>query len=277
MKRYGFLTLIFLAMVMAILIASREPAPAAASGSNAVDLAPEAQGVSPAQVSSSPERLEAAVVSPTANPTSTPGDVIPVSGAAQAPAKLEGEVTADVLNVRVGPGLNHRIMRQLVAGQRVTLIGRSTSGDWLAVRLADGKEGWVYGSYLRHSVDLAALPVREAYGGPLTSAPEAQPTARPSGRYTLNVAIGYNQAEVTMAGFAAERNVTLRLVAPGEGLAMTVATTTTDAQGKANVIFDMPATWPDGSAVTQRQMELQVLGADGKLMGKARIAYQASW
>jgi hypothetical protein len=76
-----------------------------------------------------------------------------------------------------------------------------------------------------------------------------------------------------MGGFAPERDVTLRLTVPAEGLAMTVAATTTDAQGRANLTFDMPTYWPDGSGLTQNQMELQVLDSDGKLLGKAKISY----
>ncbi len=78
-----------------------------------------------------------------------------------------------------------------------------------------------------------------------------------------------------MARFATEQDVTLRLVVPGENLAMTVASATTDSQGSANLTFDMPTSWPDGSAVTQSQMQLQVLGPDGKLLGKATIYYQS--
>jgi uncharacterized protein YgiM (DUF1202 family) len=165
-------------------------------------------------------------------------------------------------------------MAKLAAGQKVRLEGRSQTSEWVAVRLADGNEGWVYSSYLQSSADLSSLPMVEAYGGPVTSNPDATPTSKPSGRYTLNISIEYNQAEVRMAGFAAGRDVTLRLTAPGEDLGMTVATTTTDDQGNANLTFDMPTSWPDGSAVTQSAMVLQVLGADGKILGKAKITYQ---
>lgn len=278
MKRYALLTLIFLAMVLAILFSSYKPAPAMSAVAT-----PAAGVVTAAEVASAPQldaSLPVAVqANPTTRPTSIPEQVIPVTGSAQTPsqAATEAVVTADVLNMRVGPGMNHRIMRQLIVGQNVSLLGRSVNSGWIAIRLADGSEGWVYGSYLRHNTDLASLPVREAYGGPLPSSPQAQPASKPSGRYTLNVSIGYNQAQVTMAGFAAEREVTLRLVAPGQGLAMTVASTTTDAQGSASLTFDMPTNWPDGSAVTQSQLELQVLGLDGKVMGKAKIAYQSPW
>lgn len=275
MKRYALLTLIFLAMVLAILFSSYKPAPAMSAVAT-----PAAGVVSVAEVASAPQQDASLPVAVQTNPTtSIPEQVIPVTGSAQTPsqAATEAVVTADVLNMRVGPGMNHRIMRQLIVGQTVSLLGRSVNSEWIAIRLADGSEGWVYGSYLRHNTDLASLPVREAYGGPLPSSPQAQPASKPSGRYTLNVSIGYNQAQVTMAGFAAERDVTLRLVAPGQGLTMTVASTTTDAQGSASLTFDMPTNWPDGSAVTQSQLELQVLGLDGKVLGKAKIAYQSPW
>jgi hypothetical protein len=78
-----------------------------------------------------------------------------------------------------------------------------------------------------------------------------------------------------MSGFAAERDMTLRLVVPGESLAMTVASTRTDAAGSAYLTFAVPTTWPDGSAVTQSALELHVLGPDGTLQGKANIYYQS--
>jgi uncharacterized protein YgiM (DUF1202 family) len=188
---------------------------------------------------------------------------------------VDAEVTADSLNVRVGPGMNHRIMGKLTAGQMVRLEGRSQTSEWVVVRLADGNAGWVNSSYVRPSSDLASLPMLEAYGGPVTADPAAQPNAKPARRYTLNISINYNQAEVNMGGFPAESNVDLRLTVPGEDLAMTVASTKTDAQGSANLTFDMPTSWPDGSAITQNQMELRVIGADGKTLGRAKITYQS--
>lgn len=270
MKRYAFLSLTFLAMVVAILLSSCGPAPVITSVATVV------QAASTTQVAPLPEKPVAEQPKPIASPTSVPAQVIPVTAPTQSPATMiNASVTADVLNVRVGPGMNHRIMGKLAAGQIVNVEGRSQTNEWVAVRLADGREGWVYSSYLRLSADLALLPVMEAYGGPVTSTPVAQPASRPSGRYTLNVSISYNQVEVIMHGFAAEHDVTLRLAVPGEGLAMNVAATKTDAQGSANLTFDMPASWPDGSAVTQSQMELQVLSSDGNLIGKAKIYYQS--
>lgn len=265
MMRYAYISLIFFVMVMAILLSSCAPTPvipAAATATPAPTLPTVPQ----------PEKTVVEQAAPTAIPTSAPIQVIPVTAPTQAPAAMIAEVTAGGLNVRVGPGMNHHIMGKLAAGDQVVVEGRSLNGEWVAVRLADGREGWVYSSFLRSNVNLAALPVMEAYGGPVTTQPESKPTAKPSGRYTLNVLISANQAEVEMAGFAAERDITLRLSAPDENLAMTVATATTDAQGRANLTFDMPGSWPDGSSVTQTQMELQVLGSDGKLLGRAKLS-----
>ncbi len=275
MKRYVFLTLIFLAMVVAIQLSSCEAASVSTPAATAVRATSTMQ---PAARSENPIVEQA---KPTAAATRLPAQVIPVTAPTQAPTTIDAEVTADVLNVRVGPGLNHRIMAKLAAGQTVRVEGRSQTGEWLAVRLADGSEGWVYSSYLRTSADLSSLPVMEAYGGPVTSDPgvseanASAPTSKPGKRYTLNISISDNLAEVSMVGFAAERDVTLRLAVPGDNLAITVAATTTDAQGSANLTFAMPSSWPDGSAVTQSQMELHVLGSDGTLFGKAKITYQS--
>lgn len=271
MKRYVFLTMIFLAMVVAILLASCQPAPA-------ITPAPVVTQESPATLPAPlPETPVVEQPEPTATATSAPAQVIPVSVPVESTAKGDAVVTADVLNMRIGPGMNHRIIGKLTAGQIVRLEGRSHTGEWVVVLLPDGKEGWVYSSYLRHSTDLTSLPVLEAYGGPLPANVEPQPTSKPGKRYRLNVSIAYNQAEVVMAGFAAERDVTLRLAANGGDLAMAVAATTTDAQGGASLTFAMPTSWPDGSLITQSEMELQVLDSDGTLLGKAKIKYQSGW
>lgn len=274
MKRYAFLTLIFFAMVVAIQLASctpekaASPVPTVEQAASTTQAAPLPNKPTVLQPTAEPQK-------PTVAPTSAPTLLIPVTAPEKTQAALYAEVSADSLNVRVGPGLNHRIMAKLAAGQKVYPEGRSVTSEWIAVRLADGSEGWVYSSYLSPSGDLAALPVMEAYGGPVTTDPQTTPTAKPAARrYTLNISIGYSQAEVSMAGFAADSDISLILAAPGEDLSMTVAITRTDAQGSSNLTFDMPTHWPDGSAITQNALELRALGPDGKMAGKAKIIYQ---
>jgi uncharacterized protein YgiM (DUF1202 family) len=60
--------------------------------------------------------------------------------------RVPGEVALDSLNLRAGPGFGSKILRQLEAGQDVTVLGCSVNRYWLQVRLADGMGGWVYAS-----------------------------------------------------------------------------------------------------------------------------------
>jgi SH3 domain protein len=50
------------------------------------------------------------------------------------------------ITFRTGPGNDRKIMSLLSSGQRVEAI--HSSGDWVQVRLPDGKEGWVLNQYL---------------------------------------------------------------------------------------------------------------------------------
>lgn len=56
-------------------------------------------------------------------------------------ADREGQVTADRLNVRGGPGTANAVVSSAERGEIVVILGES--GEWLNVRLADGSEGWV--------------------------------------------------------------------------------------------------------------------------------------
>ncbi len=184
------------------------------------------------------------------------------------------------LNLRYGPGLNYRVSRVLNQGETVRLEGRSQDGDWIVARLPDGSAGWVFGAYLQTKANLAALPMLEASGGPVSTAgqpqPQASTTAAPKPRgYSLNMSIVDNQADVSLARFPANSEVTIRLGVRGEGPVMTVATAKTDENGSASVTFDMPDRWPDGSPITQSELRLTASTADGSFSGGANITYSA--
>lgn len=53
---------------------------------------------------------------------------------------------AGYLNMRVGPGTEHTVIRRIYPGDRLLPLRRD--GDWVAVRHATGTEGWVHGDYL---------------------------------------------------------------------------------------------------------------------------------
>lgn len=56
-------------------------------------------------------------------------------------AAEEGVVTGNVVNVRSGPGLNYQVVTKTEAGQGLSVVNKS--GEWLQVRLYNGKEGWI--------------------------------------------------------------------------------------------------------------------------------------
>lgn len=141
------------------------------------------------------------------------------------------------------------------------------------MKLEDGREGWVFGAFLRSQVDFAGLPVREAYGGPQPV--EQQPATDPElpGKYTLYMTITDGQAAVSLDKFPVDTDIVLRLSVRGEGLVMTVATSRTDAEGKAFVTFEMPRVWADGSLITQNELRLTVTTVDGSQSRSASITY----
>jgi uncharacterized protein YgiM (DUF1202 family) len=59
-----------------------------------------------------------------------------------------GMVNVQGLNLRLGPGANHKILRQLAEGTQVEIQGRSENLEWLLVRLPSGTQGWVFAEYV---------------------------------------------------------------------------------------------------------------------------------
>lgn len=85
----------------------------------------------------------------------TPGFVQPVPSGGSA-----GIVAANVLNVRLGPGVHFRSFTRLTQGTGVNLAGRNAAGNWLLVQLADGRTGWVNAAFISTSFPISSLPVR---------------------------------------------------------------------------------------------------------------------
>ncbi len=184
-------------------------------------------------------------------------------------------VNTDGLNLRVGPGLNYRIRSVLQTGQQVEVLGRSNSGDWIEVHLADGRGGWVYRSYLNASHDLAGLPVKEAVGGPVGSQTEATAAPAAPSRYSLSMTIENNQALVRLSKFASDKDVTVSLSAGGKR--MTVAGGKTGSDGAASFSFEMPRYWPDGSRLDESSLLLTVKAVDDSASRSASITYYSGW
>lgn len=52
-------------------------------------------------------------------------------------------VTTAMLNVRTGPSTAYQVITAVPRGTRLTVLGRNEANTWIAVRLEDGREGWV--------------------------------------------------------------------------------------------------------------------------------------
>jgi hypothetical protein len=118
-----------------------------------------------------PTETRAPSPTPTRAPTSTPTPLPPTL-----------RVTADLLNVRETPSTDAQILARLNAGDTLPVVGRNIAGDWLQVRLKDGRLGWVAVQWVESSVPPTALPIGEtAARSPtpvrLTPAPSATPTS----------------------------------------------------------------------------------------------------
>jgi uncharacterized protein YraI len=70
-----------------------------------------------------------------------------------------GVVNSGALNVRSGPGTNYRTIAVVSGGTNVLLIGRSSGGSWLKIKIPTGTVGWVNGYYIDTSYPTQNLPV----------------------------------------------------------------------------------------------------------------------
>jgi uncharacterized protein YraI len=75
------------------------------------------------------------------------------------PKEPSGAVNTGALNVRIGPGTNYRAIAVVNGGTNVLLLGRSSGGSWLKVKLPTGTVGWVKGYYINTSYPTQNLPV----------------------------------------------------------------------------------------------------------------------
>ncbi|MCS7220336.1 MAG: SH3 domain-containing protein [Anaerolineae bacterium] len=93
---------------------------------------------------------------------------------------LSARVTADILNVRAGPGTNYAILGKLRGGDQVQITGRNEAGTWLQVvySATASKPGWISAVYAEVSGDLTKAPVATTTAQPL--APTATPQRRSS-------------------------------------------------------------------------------------------------
>jgi uncharacterized protein YraI len=210
-------------------------------------------------------------------PAATGGQKTPVQPAATqepavptpTPADDSAVVSASNLNLRMGPGYGYGIIRQLPEGQRVKVLGRSVNGEWIEVMIDEQTGGWVYGRYLDASFDLATLAIKEAYGGPYSQS--GQPAS--ASTYSLYMSINGRQATINLGRFPASTQIEAFLGQPNGSGNLLVASGQTNANGAAQLDFNVPETWQDGSPLSEQELLLVVRSVDGSFSQSAIIQY----
>lgn len=94
-------------------------------------------------------------------------------GASQTVSPTTATVTASRLNVRSGPSTTTRVIGQVKAGDKLTLVRRNSDGSW--VQAQSPLQGWVSARYINPSGTLSALPEVSGTAKPEASLP--RPTA----------------------------------------------------------------------------------------------------
>lgn len=109
--------------------------------------------------------------------------IVGIEAVGDRPVSIQGQVVATT-NVRSGPGDNFDLLQTLDAGQTVTIIGKTSDGNWLLIDL--NGEKWVKRNAINELDSLALVPVRDPTPVPQPTATStvpptaAQPSVSPS-------------------------------------------------------------------------------------------------
>lgn len=96
-------------------------------------------------------------------------------------------VLTSVLNLRAGPGANFDVIRQLVGGDVMDVIGRNAGNSWVEVVLPDGTQGWVSTRYVATSLPVTSYLQTSPTG--ITTPPYQQPV--PTGNEMVGFVTAY--------------------------------------------------------------------------------------
>ncbi|GIW50065.1 MAG: hypothetical protein KatS3mg080_0676 [Anoxybacillus sp.] len=64
-----------------------------------------------------------------------------------ASAAMNVRIVVDRLNVRTGPGLTFTVQEKVAKGKQYPVVQKR--GEWLQIRLASNRTGWVHGQYVQ--------------------------------------------------------------------------------------------------------------------------------
>ncbi len=100
--------------------------------------------------------------------------------------QLTAVVTAQGLNVRAGPGIEHERIGVVEGGTALVLSGRNSAGTWVWGHPAEeGPEGWLSAAYMKIDGDVMALPVVSTTPERQTEATSTRPAVTPTPTGTI--------------------------------------------------------------------------------------------
>jgi hypothetical protein len=118
--------------------------------------------------------------------------------------------------------------------------------------------------------------VQPTQADPTSSPPTDPPAPNARPAITLDPASGgaNTQVNAQVSGFPADAHLVIRLGVPGAGAGPQVyAETVTGADGSGTVAFAMPATWPDGRAISEPDVMVLALTDDGAFRALAQFSF----
>ena len=105
--------------------------------------------------------MTATVAAPTAAAFPSLPAMTPTSSASPTPfTPFTVKPGVDNLNVRMNPGYLFDALMVVQQADTLTVQGKAPGGEWIAVKTADGVEGWVFAELLKSDVNLEQVPVR---------------------------------------------------------------------------------------------------------------------
>lgn len=84
-------------------------------------------------------------------------EALPSASVTGQPA-IAGEVNAELLLMREGPSKLYRTLKGYPDGTELTILGKTSSGEWLQVKAPGGDTGWVAASFVDLPQPLAKIP-----------------------------------------------------------------------------------------------------------------------
>lgn len=88
------------------------------------------------------------------SPTPSPTPVV-----TQSPTPVAVQIVRQLVYMRSGPAINFRIVDYLAQGTAVTVLGRTESGEWYNVQLADGRTGWINSQMVAAAGEAPEIPL----------------------------------------------------------------------------------------------------------------------